>query len=334
MSLSRPKKLCPECGKRMPPGFAIYCGRRCERSAQKYDPGMHRRRGRVRLLLCVVFGLWLVLQLIYGDKKDDQPTPSINAPTFAAPRNATVTTNPGQNKDLAETSTPGVTVSNAGSSTGHRENPGDSGASNCTLEAAPAIPDGATATLEQMKSAQAAIKNYGKDFRDCIDRSGGAKTAVAYARSLEMQSVLGAKFNDALRVFEAGHSTVSPDPPAAAQDAFASDAQRIGYAAGVTVGRALKKKNSSTDVDYLLAGIREQTTHEKHRQSKFRNRRERESYALGKRIGHKLSQGSLSVDINSFLEGVRDAFIGGILKLEDDEIAAAIQQLESGPGGI
>ena len=47
----------------------------------------------------------------------------------------------------------------------------------CSREAAPAIPDGAVATLEDMKAAQAAVKAYmasGTAYLACLDGEGQA----------------------------------------------------------------------------------------------------------------------------------------------------------------
>ena len=49
----------------------------------------------------------------------------------------------------------------------------------CTLEAEPSIPDGSTATLDQMKATQAAVKAYGNDYRTCLDTEAAAANAAA-----------------------------------------------------------------------------------------------------------------------------------------------------------
>ena len=91
----------------------------------------------------------------------------------------------------------------------------------CTLEAEPAIPDGKSATLDQMKAAQAAVKAYGADYRTCLDAEAAAAnaaapkdesadaenlrataTAAAYNGSIDKQTALAAKFNDAVKAYK------------------------------------------------------------------------------------------------------------------------------------
>ncbi len=95
----------------------------------------------------------------------------------------------------------------------------------CTLEAEPVIPDGASATLDQMKAAQAAVKAYGVDYRACLDTEAAAAnaaapkdesadaenvrataTAAAYNGSIDKQTALAAKFNDAVKAYKAAQA--------------------------------------------------------------------------------------------------------------------------------
>jgi hypothetical protein len=95
----------------------------------------------------------------------------------------------------------------------------------CTLEAEPAIPDGKTATLDQMKATQAAVKVYGEDYRKCLDAEAAAAdaaapkdetedakkarvaaTADAYNGSIDKHTALAAKFNDAVKAYKAAQA--------------------------------------------------------------------------------------------------------------------------------
>ena len=95
----------------------------------------------------------------------------------------------------------------------------------CTLEAEPVIPDGKTATLDQMKATQAAVKAYGNDYRACLDSEAAAAnaaapkdetadaknaraaaTASAYNASIDKQTALAAKFNDAVKAYKAAQA--------------------------------------------------------------------------------------------------------------------------------
>lgn len=88
----------------------------------------------------------------------------------------------------------------------------------CTLEAEPAIPDGAKATLDQMKAAQASVKTYGEAYRSCLDAANAevpadetaeAKAAreqaytAAYNASIDRQEALAAKFNESVKAYKA-----------------------------------------------------------------------------------------------------------------------------------
>jgi len=95
----------------------------------------------------------------------------------------------------------------------------------CTLEAEPSIPDGSTATLDQMKATQAAVKAYGNDYRTCLDTEAAAanaaapkdetaeakaaraaSTATAYNTSIDKQAALAARFNDAVKAYKAAQA--------------------------------------------------------------------------------------------------------------------------------
>ena len=87
----------------------------------------------------------------------------------------------------------------------------------CNREAAPAVPDGAVATLEEMKAAQTAVKAYmasGNAFLACLDEEGkaaGEEEAVeakaariaSYNAAVDEQTDVATRFNAALQAFKA-----------------------------------------------------------------------------------------------------------------------------------
>jgi hypothetical protein len=87
----------------------------------------------------------------------------------------------------------------------------------CSREAAPAIPDGAVATLDDMKAAQTAVKAYvasGNAYLACLDEEGkaaGEKEAVeakaarvaSYNAAVDEQTDVATRFNAALQAFKA-----------------------------------------------------------------------------------------------------------------------------------
>ena len=87
----------------------------------------------------------------------------------------------------------------------------------CSREAAPSIPDGAVATLEDMKAAQAAVKAYmasGTAYLACLDGEGqaaGEEEAVeakaarvaSYNASVDEQTDVATRFNAALQAYKA-----------------------------------------------------------------------------------------------------------------------------------
>ena len=86
----------------------------------------------------------------------------------------------------------------------------------CSREAAPAIPDGAVATLEDMKAAQAAVKAYmasGNAFLACLEEEGmaaGEEEAVeakaariaSHNAAVDEQTDVATRFNAALQAFK------------------------------------------------------------------------------------------------------------------------------------
>jgi hypothetical protein len=87
----------------------------------------------------------------------------------------------------------------------------------CSRDAAPSLPDGSTATLEDMKSAQQAVKAYmasGNAYLVCLDEQGaqaGAEEAAEakaarianYNAAVDEQTAIAASFNAALQAYKA-----------------------------------------------------------------------------------------------------------------------------------
>ena len=87
----------------------------------------------------------------------------------------------------------------------------------CSRDAAPAIPDGAVATLEEMKAAQGAVKAYmasGNAYLACLEEEGqaaGAEEAVeakaariaSHNAAVDEQTDVATRFNAALQAFKA-----------------------------------------------------------------------------------------------------------------------------------
>ena len=57
--------------------------------------------------------------------------------------------------------------------------------------------------------------------------------------------------------------------------------------------------------------------------------KQKESYALGMNVGRDLSRQPIDIDITPFLQGMRDALDKRKSQLTDDEIKAALAQLQS-----
>ena len=87
----------------------------------------------------------------------------------------------------------------------------------CSREAAPAIPDGTVATLEDMKAAQGVVKAYmasGTAYLACLDEEGkaaGEEEAVeakaarvsSYNAAVDEQTDVANRFNAALQAYKA-----------------------------------------------------------------------------------------------------------------------------------
>lgn len=100
-------------------------------------------------------------------------------------------------------------------------------ASECTAPGLPTLPDGATATMEQMLAGQKAVKEYqaaNSEYRACLDpQVSAAEVAAAgdspseeaqatlkklnddYNSSVSREEELAVKFNAALRDYKTAH---------------------------------------------------------------------------------------------------------------------------------
>jgi len=100
-------------------------------------------------------------------------------------------------------------------------------AGECTAPALPTLPDGATATMEQMLAGQKAVKEYqaaNSEYRACLDpQVSAAEVAAAgdspseeaqaalkklnddYNSSVSREEELAVKFNTALRDYKTAH---------------------------------------------------------------------------------------------------------------------------------
>jgi len=100
-------------------------------------------------------------------------------------------------------------------------------AGECTAPALPTLPDGATATMDQMLAGQKAVKEYqaaNSEYRACLDpQVSAAEVAAAgdspseeaqanlkkhnddYNSSVSKEEELAVKFNAALRDYKAAH---------------------------------------------------------------------------------------------------------------------------------
>ena len=96
----------------------------------------------------------------------------------------------------------------------------------CKAEVQPDIPDPASATLDEMKAAQAAVKGFEEAYRKCLDAAAEASNAAAptdepeddknarlaagvalYNASIDRQTALAEKYNAAARAFKEARSS-------------------------------------------------------------------------------------------------------------------------------
>lgn len=87
----------------------------------------------------------------------------------------------------------------------------------CTRDAAPAIPDGSAATLEDMQAAQQAMKAYmasSNAYLECLDKEGAAAgeteaedaraaRVANYNTAVDEQTAVADGFNAAVKAFKA-----------------------------------------------------------------------------------------------------------------------------------
>jgi len=78
----------------------------------------------------------------------------------------------------------------------------------CTAPAAPAIPSGAAASLDEMKSAQADMKKYladADDYMKCLDFKHSADADDKHDKLTQQMQKSAAAFNEQLKAFKAAH---------------------------------------------------------------------------------------------------------------------------------
>jgi len=78
----------------------------------------------------------------------------------------------------------------------------------CALPTAPSVPNGTSASVDEMKTAQDAVKKYlvdTDDFLKCLDFSHAAGADSKHNQAVEQMQKLAAAFNDQLKAFKAAH---------------------------------------------------------------------------------------------------------------------------------
>ena len=79
---------------------------------------------------------------------------------------------------------------------------------DCSLPSAPAVPNGASASMDEMKSAQDAVKKYmvdTDDFLKCLDFSHSASADSKHNEAVSQMQKLAAAFNDQLKAYKSAH---------------------------------------------------------------------------------------------------------------------------------
>jgi hypothetical protein len=78
----------------------------------------------------------------------------------------------------------------------------------CAAPTAPAMPNGAAASLDDMKAAQADMKKYlvdTDDFLKCLDFSHGADNTDKHNHAVDLMQKYASAFNEQLKAFKAAH---------------------------------------------------------------------------------------------------------------------------------
>ncbi|HLG88895.1 MAG TPA: hypothetical protein VKZ79_17035 [Alphaproteobacteria bacterium] len=81
-------------------------------------------------------------------------------------------------------------------------------AAECALPTAPAVPNGASASLDEMKTAQDSVKKFladTDDFLKCLDFSHAADADTKHNKAVDQMQKLASNFNDQLKAFKAAH---------------------------------------------------------------------------------------------------------------------------------
>lgn len=81
-------------------------------------------------------------------------------------------------------------------------------AAECALPTAPAVPNGASASIDEMKAAQDSVKKFladTDDFLKCLDFSHVADADTKHDKAVDQMQKLASNFNDQLKAYKAAH---------------------------------------------------------------------------------------------------------------------------------
>ncbi len=81
-------------------------------------------------------------------------------------------------------------------------------AADCAAPPAPTIPSGATASLDEMKAAQADMKKYmadADDFLKCLDFKHSADADDKHNKVAEQMQKSASAFNEQLKAYKSAH---------------------------------------------------------------------------------------------------------------------------------
>ena len=79
---------------------------------------------------------------------------------------------------------------------------------DCSLPSAPAVPNGAAASLDEMKGAQDSVKKFlvdTDDFLKCLDFSHAADSTTKHNQAVDQMQKLASAFNDQLKAYKSAH---------------------------------------------------------------------------------------------------------------------------------
>lgn len=79
---------------------------------------------------------------------------------------------------------------------------------DCSLPSAPAVPNGASASIDEMKAAQDLVKKYlvdTDDFLKCLDFSHAANSDSMHNQAVTQMQKLASAFNEQLKAYKSAH---------------------------------------------------------------------------------------------------------------------------------